>query len=53
MKEIYDLESFIFTILDEIKMARDLGADYKLHLEPSMVEKIAEAYEETKWIEIY
>lgn len=53
MEMTCDLETWVIRLLDEIQDASDKNENYDLHLESSVVSEIAEAYEHTKWIEIY
>lgn len=47
------LESWIITLLDDIKEAGEKGENFDLHLEKEMVKEIADAYNTSSWIEIY
>lgn len=47
------LESWIIELLEDIKEASEKGENYDLHLEKEMVKEIADAYDKSKWIEIY
>lgn len=55
LKEEYamDLEQWIIKLLDSIKVASDLDANFDLHLSIDDVKELASAYDATKWIEIY
>ena len=47
------LESWIIELLEDIKEASRKDENYDLHLEKEMVKEIADAYDKSKWIEIY
>jgi hypothetical protein len=48
-----DLESWVIDLLENIKEAAENDMNFDLHLEASYVVEIAEAYDKSKWIEIY
>ena len=47
------LETWVIDLLQDIQKAAEKGENYDLHLEPLVVNEIAEAYKQTEWIEIY
>ena len=47
------LESWIMELLQNIKESADKGENFDLHLEADVTKDIAQAFEETSWIEIY
>lgn len=47
------LEDWVTELLNDIKEADAKGENFDLHLEKEMVKEIADAYDATKWIEIY
>lgn len=47
------LETWVIALLKDIKESGEKGENFDLHLEKEAVKEIAEAYDETTWIEIY
>lgn len=48
-----DIETFITELLEDIKEAGNKNENFDLHMEAPQVKEIADAYNNTKWIEIY
>lgn len=48
-----DLESWVVDLLKDIKEAAEKGENFDLHMEAVYVTDVAQAYDETTWIEIY
>ena len=48
-----NIENWVIELLEDIKEAAEKGENFDLHLESVYVKEIAEAYENTEWIEIY
>lgn len=48
-----DLEQWLFNLLESIKIASEMDANFDLHLDSVRVKELASAYNATKWIEIY
>lgn len=48
-----DLENWVVELLNDIKEASGKDENFDLHLESAYVKEIAEAYDKSKWIEIY
>ena len=50
---MFDLENWIIDVLNFIHDEVPEGWEANIHLDPAMVQMVKEAYEKTKWIEIY